>query len=93
MKKSTHTRVEDIKHLKKLLADGKPMDFLMQLGGGLVVSRKTMELVLKGKHKGDFIVYNHIDDSEDYVTEKELMDKEYTNIGEAIEKGAYWTNE
>lgn len=93
MKEPKHTKVESVKHLKELLANGRPKEFLMQLGGGLVVSRKTMRLVLRGKHKGEFIVYNHIDDSEDYLTEKELVNKEYTNIGDAIEKGAYWTDE
>jgi len=33
-------------------------------------------------------VLNLIDDSEQELTESQILDKAYTNIGEAMEKGA-----
>ena len=37
-----------------------------------------------------FGIVNHVDDTSQHLHEEEIMDKNLTNIGEAIKKGAFF---
>lgn len=74
-------KVKSIKHLKILLNNNRN-DFFIALNFG-VVSLKYMRLLENGK----FFIYNHIDNTKQRLTEKGLFSE--SNIGEAIEKGAF----
>ena len=52
----------------------------MLLNGG-VFSRKTIKYNTKTKK---YAVINHIDDSKQFLTEKEIMNKKITLIGKAM---------
>ena len=79
------TQVKSINQLKDILADGETKDFFIQLNHGLR-SSKSMS------YDGDntFYVLNNIDDTEQELTEQELMDDDITNIGKAINNGAFY---
>ena len=81
-------KVESLKHLKEILSDGSNHDFFILLNFGLR-SYKIMSW-----DGGDvFYVLNLIDDTEQNLSEAQLMDETLTNIGAAITKGAFfWEN-
>ena len=84
--KPKHTKVESIEHLKEILKDTAcdPKDFILMLSGG-IKSSKTIG------YDGDiFYIFNLIDDSEQDLTEEEIMDDEYTNIGKGIRLGNFY---
>jgi hypothetical protein len=74
-------QVKSMAHLKELTADD-PVEFHLVLNGGLY-SRKTISF-----GGGTFLVWNHIDDTERELTEAQLIDRSYSNVGYAIEQGA-----
>lgn len=80
-------QVTSIKHLKELAdtKDKDPQEFLIRLGNGGMYSRKT---IYYNKKKDMFYVTNHIDNSEQVLSPRQLNSKSYTNIGEAIKKKA-----
>jgi len=58
------------------------VEFGLMLNGGLR-SSKTIN------YGGEiFYIRNHVDDSEQELNSEQIMDKEYTNIGEGIKKKA-----
>lgn len=79
------TQVKSINQLKDILADGEVKDFFILLNYGLR-SSKAMS------YDGDntFYVLNEIDGTEQELTEQELMDDDITNIGKAINNGAFY---
>lgn len=76
-------KVKDIAHLRELI--GKGMNrYHIRLNFGLK-SSKWIEL------NGDnFYIFNEIDGSDDVLTESEIMDDRFTNIGSAINAGAFF---
>ena len=81
-------KVKSLSHLKKLVAN-KTGDFRMQLNGG-VFSRKYISYYPDKKR---FWITNCIDDSEQDLTEKDIMNEKETLIGKAIKYGALWLEE
>jgi len=79
--------VKGLKDLKNLLAEGY-YEYLITLQGRLI-SRKNIEFNPKNKK---FYIINWIDDSEQKLTQKQLMLKSYTNIGYALKKKALLVN-
>ena len=73
-------QIKSINQLKDILADGETKDFFILLNYGLR-SSKAMS------YDGDntFYVLNEIDG-----TEQELMNNDLTNIGKAINNGAFY---
>jgi uncharacterized protein YaaR (DUF327 family) len=55
------------------------------LGGGTIFSRKDIQYDQKSKK---YRIINWIDDTEQNLTEKQLMSKNLTNIGEALNKNS-----
>lgn len=76
-------KVKDVAHLRELVASGKHR-FFIQLNLGL---RSSKFITGNGDN---FCVFNEIDGSDDILTEEEIMDTRYTNIGEAIKYGAFF---
>lgn len=74
--------IPNVEALKDAIKDGNT-GYAILLGGGVAFSRKTIKL--KGKM---FRIKNHIDDSIQLLTEKQLLNSDYTHIGEAMKKGA-----
>lgn len=75
-------QVKSISQLNDILSDKKVHEFRTILNGGMF-SRKDMN-----KKRGYYHITNHIDDSKQKLTEEQLTDLEYTNIGMSIKKGA-----
>lgn len=76
-------KINSVRELKNQIKDGGK-EFFILLNYG-IISRKFIE------KKGDkFVVFNYIDDTANIFSEKDLTNKEKTNIGEAIKKGAFY---
>ena len=82
MTKTKDKRIRTIEQLKELAKNG--LDCFILLNGGLRSSKHI------SYHPDDnsFCVLNLIDDSEQELTESQILDSAYTNIGEAMKKGA-----
>ncbi|MDD5458124.1 MAG: hypothetical protein PHF37_01855 [Phycisphaerae bacterium] len=80
--KTKHKRIKTIKQLKELAKNG--LDCFILLNYGL----KSSKHIRFFPDDNSFFVWNLIDDSEQELTEAQILDSEYSNIGEAIKKGA-----
>ena len=80
-----YEKVTSIEHLKELTKD-RAEEFVLQLNFGLR-STKRIEWI---EEEQKFWVLNYIDDSEQMLTEEQMKDHRETNIGKAIEMGAFW---
>jgi len=79
------TQVKSLDDLKQRISDGEH-DFYIQLNFGLR-SSKYIDMSEDGK---TFYVTNEIDGTEQELTEQQLMDRTYTNIGYALQHGALY---
>ena len=75
-------RIKTIEQLKELAKDG--LDCFILLNGGL----RSSKHIRYYPDDNSFYVLNLIDDSEQELTEAQILDSSYTNIGEAMRKGA-----
>jgi len=80
--KTKDRRIRNITQLKELAKDG--LECFILLNGGL----RSSKYISYNPDDNSFYVLNYIDDSEQELTENQLLDSEYTNIAEAMEKGA-----
>ena len=80
--KTKDKRIRNITQLKELAKDG--LECFILLNGGL----RSSKYISYNPDDNSFYVLNYIDDSEQELTENQLLDSEYTNIAEAMEKGA-----
>lgn len=78
-------QIKDLKQLKTLAKDG--LEVSIVLNGGL----RSSKYIVWDSHVRKFFITNYIDGSDESLTEKQLMDEEYTNIGKALLKGALIT--
>ena len=76
------TRITSMEQLKAESEQGA--EFFILLNHGLQSSKDT---AWDGDAKR-FHIFNHIDQTEQHLTERQLMDKSVTNIGYALTKGA-----
>lgn len=79
------TQVKSLSDLKQKIYDGAH-DFYIQLNYGLRSSKYLDYSPVTKK----FYVTNEIDDTEQELTEQQLMDRTYTNIGYALQHGALY---
>ena len=77
-------RIRTIEKLKELARAESGLDCYILLNGNL----RSSKHIRYYPDDNSFYVLNLIDDSEQELTEAQLLDSEYTNIAEAIEKGA-----
>jgi len=82
MTQKTDKRIKTIEQLKELAKNG--MDCFILLNGGL----KSSKHIRYYPDDNSFYVLNLIDESEQELTEAQILDSSYTNIGEAMRKGA-----
>lgn len=75
-------RIKSIEQLKKLAEKG--LECFILLNGGL----RSSKFIEYSQKDNTFYVFNYIDDSDQTLTESQILDSNYTNIGEAIQKGA-----
>lgn len=84
-------KIKSIEDLRKALAGSDDFkDFAIVLGGGGMFSRKEIALSSTRTGRERFHIHNCIDDSMQWLSERQLLNKEYTNIGEAMSKGAFY---
>ena len=76
-------RIRTTQQLKELTMKGGLECFIL-LNGGL----RSSKFIRYRPEDKSFYVFNYIDDSEQILTEGQMLDSEYSNIGEAMEKGA-----
>ena len=79
---SVDRRIKTIEQLKELAKNG--LDCFILLNGGL----RSSKHVRYYPDDNSFYVFNLIDDSEQELTEDQILDSGYSNIGEAMKKGA-----
>lgn len=77
-------RIESVEQLKKESLDGA--EFFIVLCHNLI-SRKYVRW---DEDEGKFEIINWVDDSEQMLTEEEIMESGITNIGKAIRKKAFY---
>ena len=75
-------RIKKIEQLKDWAKNG--LDCFILLNGGL----RSSKHIRFHPDDNSFYVLNLIDDSEQKLTEAQILDSAYTNIGEAMKKGA-----
>ena len=76
-------RIKTIEQLKELARDETGLDCFILLNGGLRSSKHIRYYT----DDNSFFVLNLIDSSEQELTENQILDSAYSNIGEAIKKG------
>jgi len=77
-------RIKTIEQLKELAKDENGLDCFILLNGHL----KSSKHIRYYPDDNSFYVLNLIDDSEQELTESQILDSAYSNIGEAMKKGA-----
>jgi len=75
--------IRTIEQLKELAKRESGLDCFILLNGGL----RSSKHIRFYPDDNSFYVLNLIDDSEQNLTESQILDKAYTNIGEAMKKG------
>ena len=83
--KQAFTRVNSLDELKKM-CDGVSKDFFIQLNFGFRSSKN----ISYNKSTDTFYIFNEIDDTEQELNSKTIMDEDYTNIGKAITFGIFY---
>lgn len=84
--KINNRRIRTIKQLKELAKKG--VECFILLNGGL----RSSKYIRFCPEDNSFYVLNYIDDTEQELTESQILDSEYTNIGQAMKKGALITD-
>lgn len=80
------TKIESIEQLKEKAVNG--CDCFILLNGNL----RSSKHIWYDKDNQSFAIFNMIDDTEQILTEIEIMDKDFTNIGHAMIKGALYAD-
>ena len=75
-------RIRTVAQLKELAKDG--LECFILLNGGL----RSSKYICYKPDDNSFYVLNYIDESEQELTEEQLLDSAYANIGEAMRKSA-----
>jgi len=81
------TKITSMEQLKAEAEQGA--EFFILLNHGL---RSSKDIVWDAQ-SNKFHVFNHIDQTEQHLTERQLMDKSRTNIGFAMAKGALFKDD
>ena len=79
-------KIKSIEHLKKLASDGCGCDCFILLKGYL----RSSKHIFFDEDTKEFEIINMIDGSEQTLSETEIMDADYTNIGHALIKGGLY---
>jgi len=82
-------QITSMEQLKKEARGEQDVEFFILLKGYL---RSSKRIVWEEGEKKFFII-NFIDETEQELTEAQLMDRDYTNIGFAMTKGALFKDD
>lgn len=74
--------IKNIEQLKELSKDG--LECHIRLNGGL----RSSKHIYYNEDVNTFEVINYIDDSEQTLTEEQLFNQDYTNVGIALQNNA-----
>ena len=77
-------QIQSVEQLKELAKAGKGLDCYILLNGGLRSSKHIRYLSIKRC----FRVMNFMDGTEQELTESQILDSRYSNIGQALNKGS-----
>ena len=83
------TQVKTTEQLKQMISEGVH-DYFIALAGGQARSSKTMDYSPRSKR---FYIENEIDGTRQRLTERNLFNEVHTNIGKAINAGAFYSYE
>lgn len=83
-------KITSMEQLKKEAKGEDDKEFFILLASGYL--RSSKRIVWEEDDKIFFII-NFIDDTEQELTEAQLMDQEYTNIGYAMTRGALFKDD
>ncbi len=75
-------QIKTVDKLKDLSKNG--IECFILLSGGL----RSSKYIRYDKDKKSFYVFNYIDGTDQLLTQKQLLDRQYCNISEAMEKGS-----
>ncbi len=82
--KTNDNRITTIGQLKELAKDESGLDCFIMLNGGL----RSSKYIRYYPDDNSFFVLNLIDDSQQELTESQILDGAYSNIGQAMKKGS-----
>lgn len=74
--------IENIEQLKELSKDG--LECYIRLNGGV----RSSKHIFYNEDVNTFEIINYIDDSEQTLTEEQLFNQDYTNVGIALKSNA-----
>ena len=80
--KTEDRRIRTIAQLKKLAEKG--LECFILLNGGL----RSSKYISYDRDRNSFYILHYIDGSDETLTEAQILDSDYCNIREAMEKGA-----
>jgi len=83
-KETNDRRITTIEQLKELAKHEDGLNCFILLNGGL----RSSKHIRYYPDDNSFFVLNLIDDSEQELAESQILDSAYSNIGEAMKKGA-----
>ncbi len=78
--------MKQINSIEDLIAEIQLGNHDFFISNGILKSSKYIEL----DENDNFYIVNEIDDSEQTLNEEELFNRDYTNIGFAIENGQFY---
>lgn len=79
------TKITSVQQLREMIENDN-LEYFILLNGGL----RSSKIVCMNDDGERFDIVNEIDESEQTLSEDELMDKNLTNIGYAITNGAFY---
>ena len=83
MTKTKNRQIKTIDQLKELATEGGLECFIL-LNGGL----RSSKYISYDPNRNSFYILHYIDGSDETLTEAQILDSDYCNIREAMEKGA-----
>jgi len=82
-------QIKTIEELKTEAQGEQDTEFFILLRGYMRSSKR----IIWDEGKKRFFIRNYIDDTKQKLTEAQLMDQDYTNIGYAMTKGALFKDD
>ena len=82
-------QITSMEQLKRESQGEQDVEFFILLNGNLRSSKR----IVWDEEDRRFYIINFIDDTEQELTEAQLMDRDYTNIGYAMTRGALFKDE
>jgi len=82
-------QITSMEQLKRESQGEQDVEFFILLNGNLRSSKR----IVWDEEDRRFYIINFIDDTEQELTEAQLMDRDYTNIGYALTRGALFKDD